>query len=158
MKTSWHIFWPILEQCDLSTASPPPPRASIKCAANFKDLIRPGHNSIFMYLERYSSSISNDSEWNFLNGIFFGAAQLLIYNRFSRSCGSAANQIKRYNLRWCLMITIFFYFIHLGVTSLMNGIRDTISEIQHGNQRTNSASKMKSLTIQKTELDVRVGI
>ena len=122
MKTSWHIFWPILEQCDVSTASPPPPRASIKCAANFKDLIRPGHNSIFMYLGEYSSSIGNDSEWNFLNGIFFGAAQqLLIYNRFSRSwLRRQTNQTLQSQ-----MVSDdhhFFYFIHLGVTSLMNGI------------------------------------
>ena len=119
MKTSWHIFWPILEQCDVSTASPP--RASIKCAANFKDLIRPGHNSIFMYLERYSSSISNDSKWNFLNGIFFGAAQLLIYNRFSRSwLGRQPNQTLQSQM--VFDDHHFFYFIHLGVTSLMNEI------------------------------------
>ena len=122
MKTSWHIFWPILEQCDVSTAfPPPPPRASIKCAANFKDLIRPGHNSIFMYLERYSSSISNDSKWNFLNGIFFGASQLLIYNRFSRSwLGRQPNQTLQSQM--VFDDHHFFYFIHLGVTSLMNGI------------------------------------
>ena len=157
MKTSWHIFWPILEQCDLSTASPPPPRASIKCAANFKDLIRPGHNSIFMYLVFKNHT---DRRWwrreIFSMEFSFLGCYLLAHNRFSRfaqwwrvasaSREKQSRQIKRYNLRWCLMITIFFYFIHLGVTSLMNGIRDTISEIQHGNDA-NELSKLQKWSL-----------